>query len=103
MQFIYEKEESLTRNPIHGKGMAHELPPNAPTQVHLPQLRKWVQQGDAEGFAKALNLDPGRTRQWFDHGFAHEGSGAEVTKALGTLVLMKIFTTSCDREGHAHG
>jgi hypothetical protein len=91
------------RSPMHGKGMAHELPPNAPTQVHLEHLRKWVQQGDAEAFAKALNLDPGRTRQWFDQGFTHEGYGAEVMKALGTLALMKIFATASHREGHAHG
>ena len=51
---------------MHGKGKAHELPPNAPTQVHLEQLRNLVQQGDSEAFANALNLDPDRTRQWFD-------------------------------------
>ena len=86
---------------MHGKGKAHELPPNAPTQVHLEQLRNLVQQGDSEAFANALNLDPSRTRQWFDQGFTHEGYGAEVMKALGTLALMKIFKTSSHRDRHA--
>jgi hypothetical protein len=35
--------------------------------------------GNAEAFAKELNLDPGRTRTWFDQGFTHQGYGTEVT------------------------
>ena len=87
---------------MSAQGTAHELPPTA-THLHLPHLRKMVQQGDAEAFAKALNLNPGQTRQWFEQGFTHHGYGAEVIRALGTLVLMKIFAPSSDREGHAHG
>ena len=32
----------------------------------LHHLRNLVQQGNAEAFTKVLNLDPGRTRTWFD-------------------------------------
>jgi hypothetical protein len=86
---------------MHGKGEAHESPRTAPKQLH--HLRNLVQQDDAEAFANELNLDPGRTRQWFDQGFTQEGYGAEVIRALGTLVLTRIFSTARDREGHAHG
>jgi hypothetical protein len=68
----------------------------------LEHLRNLVQQGDAEAFASELNLDPGRTRQWFDQGFTHEGYGAEVIRALGTYI-MKALTNTRDRGGHARG
>jgi hypothetical protein len=68
----------------------------------LEKLRNLVQQGDAEAFANELNLDPRRTRQWFDQGFTQEGYGAEVIRALGAIALMKILTTMHDR-GDAHG
>jgi len=86
---------------MHGKGEAHELSRSAPAQLH--HLRSLVQQADAESFAKELNLDPHRTRQWFKQGFPHEGYGAEVINALGALVLMRIVATTRDREEHAHG
>ncbi|MCA1853165.1 MAG: class I SAM-dependent methyltransferase [Beggiatoa sp.] len=65
----------------------------------LHHLRNLVQQGNAEAFAKELNLDPGRTRIWFDRGFTHQGYGTEVTKALGAYVLDEILTTSANRGG----
>jgi hypothetical protein len=69
----------------------------------LEHLGNLVQQRNAEAFAKELNLDPGRTRTWFDQGFTHQGYGTEVTKALGAYVLDEILTTTRDRGGHAHG
>ena len=65
----------------------------------LHHLRNLVQRGNAEAFAKELNLDPGRTRTWFDQGFTHQGYGTEVTKALGAYVLDEILTTSASRGG----
>jgi hypothetical protein len=67
----------------------------------LEHLRNLVQQGDAEGFARAIGLDPVRTRQWFDQGFTQEGYGDEVIKALGTHVMKAL--TSPHEEGDAHG
>lgn len=58
----------------------------------MEHLRNLVQDGDAEGFANAMDLDPGRTRQWFDQGFTHEGYGAEVIRALGTHILKGLTT-----------
>ena len=59
--------------------------------VHrLEHLRNLGQQGNAEAFVTELNLDPGRTRTWFDQGFTHQGYGTEVIKALGTYVLGEI-------------
>ena len=46
-----------------------------------------------------LNLDPGRTRTWFDQRFTHKGYATEVTKALGAYVLDEILTTSASRGG----
>lgn len=66
---------------------------------HLHHLRNAVQQGNAEAFAKGLNLDPGRTRTWFDQGFTHQGYGTEVAKALGAHVLDEVLTTSASRGG----
>jgi hypothetical protein len=60
-----------------------------------------VQQRDAGAFAKALNLDPDQTRQWFQLGFTQEGYGAEVIRALGTHML-KVLTSTRDG-GDAHG
>lgn len=85
---------------MHGKDEAHESR-SAPKQLH--HLRDLVQQDDAEAFANELNLDPGRTREWFDQGLTNEGYGAEVIKALGTLVLTRILTPVRNREEHAHG
>jgi ubiquinone/menaquinone biosynthesis C-methylase UbiE len=65
----------------------------------LHHLRNLVQQGNAEAFAKELNLDPGRTRTWFDQRFTRKGYGTEVTKALGAYVLDEILTTSASRGG----
>jgi hypothetical protein len=59
--------------------------------MQLHRLRNLVQQGDADAFANELKLDPVRTGQWFDQGFTLEGYGAEVTKAIGILVLTKIL------------
>jgi hypothetical protein len=67
----------------------------------LEHLRNLVQQDDAEGFAKAMKLDPAQTRQWFDQGFTEEGYGADVIRTLGTHVLKAL--TSGNREGDAHG
>lgn len=67
----------------------------------LEHLRNIVQQGDAEGFAKELNLDPGRTREWFDLGFRQEDYGAEVIRTLGAHVLKAL--TSKHGAGDAHG
>jgi hypothetical protein len=79
---------------------AHDVPRNAPAQLH--RLRDLIQRGDAEGFAKELNLDSNETREWFKHGFTAEGYGAKVTQAIGTFVLNRILTTS-SRESRAHG
>ena len=65
----------------------------------LHHLRNLVQRRNAEAFAKELNLDPGRTRTWFDQGFTHQGYGTEVTKAFGAYVLDEILTTSVSRGG----
>jgi hypothetical protein len=72
-----------------------------PAQLH--RIKELVQRGDAEGFANLLNLDAHQTRQWFDEGFRQDGYGAEVIRALGTLVLTRILTTSRDRNDQAHG
>ena len=84
---------------MHAKHEAPESPHTAPKQLH--HLRDLVQQGEAEAFANELNLDPRRTREWFDQGLTTDGYGAEVIKAVGTIVLTKILATS--RERHAHG
>lgn len=86
---------------MHEQGEAHRSSRLAPAQLH--RLRDLLQQGDAEGFAHELNLDVHQTRQWFDEGFTKDGYGAEVIKALGTLVLTRILTPARDNEGHAHG
>jgi hypothetical protein len=58
-------------------------------------------QGNSEGFAKELGLDPNRTRDWFEQGLAQEGYGAEVIRALGTHML-KVLTSARDRkDAHA--
>lgn len=67
----------------------------------LEHLRNLVQQGDAEGFARAMDLDPVRTRQWFELGFSHEGYGREVIISLGTHVLKAL--TSPHEQGDIHG
>lgn len=85
---------------MHREGEAQDPTRTAPAQLH--RLRSLVEQGDAEGFAKGLNLDAGQTRQWFDDGFPHEGYGAEVLRALGTLVLSRIVAKR-ERAGRAHG
>jgi hypothetical protein len=56
------------------------------------RLRKLVQQGDAEGFAGTMNLDPLRTRHWFAEGFPPDGYGEEVIVAMGTHML-KVLTS----------
>lgn len=86
---------------MHDGGEPQESSRTAPKQLH--HLRNLVQQGDAEAFAHELNLDPSRTREWFDHGFTREGCGTQVIHALGSLVLTRILTTSRDRNEHAHG
>lgn len=86
---------------MHQQGEAPESSRLAPAQLH--RLRDLLQQGDAEGFANELNIDVHQTRQWFDEGFRQDGYGAEVIRALGTLVLTRILTTSRDRNEHAHG
>jgi hypothetical protein len=86
---------------VHERGEAHQSSRLAPAQLH--RLRALLQQGDAEGFANELNLDVHQSRQWFDEGFRQDGYGATVIKAVGTLVLTRILTTSRDRNEHAHG
>jgi hypothetical protein len=86
---------------MHGRHEGPESPKSGPKQLH--HLKDLVQQGDAEAFANELNLDPRRTREWFDRGLTTEGYGAEVIKAIGTLVLTRILTTIHDREKHVHG
>lgn len=85
---------------MHEKGEAHEIPRSGPAQLH--RLRDLIQQGDAEGFAKELNLDSSEIRQWFAHGFRDDGYGAKVIQAIGTFVLNGILTTS-NRESRARG
>jgi hypothetical protein len=80
---------------VHGKGEVHESSRSAPVQLH--HVRNLLQRGDAEGFATELNLDPRRTRQWFEQGFPHEGYGADVIRALGTLVLGRIVASKRQR------
>ncbi len=84
----------------HGLG-PHQSSRLAPARLH--RLRDLIKEGDAEGFANELNLDMHQTRQWLDEGFRQHGYGAEVIRALGTLVLTRILTTSRDRNEHAHG
>lgn len=84
---------------MHETGEAHAVP-HGPAQLH--RLKDLIQRGDAEGFAKELNLDSNETRQWFEHGFTADGYGAQVIQAIGTLVLYGILTTS-SRAGRAHG
>lgn len=86
---------------MHEQGEADRSSRLAPAQLH--RLRDLVKQGDAEGFANELNLDVDQTRQWFDEGFRQDGYGAEVIKALGTLVLTRMLTTARDKNEHAHG
>jgi hypothetical protein len=64
------------------------------------RLRSLVQQGDAEGFARELGLDPNRTRDWFEQGLAQEGYGADVIGAVGTHMLKLL--TSAHVKGDAH-
>ena len=82
---------------MHQEG-EHEPARSGPVQLH--RARQLLQQGDAEGFAKELDLEPRRTREWFEHGFPHDGYGADVIRALGTLVLTRILAV---KEGGAHG
>jgi len=86
---------------VHQQGEAPESSRSAPAQLH--RLRSLLQQGDAEGFARELNLDADKTRQWFARGFTQNGYGAEVIKALGALVLTRIVAPAGNREGHAGG
>lgn len=67
----------------------------------MEHLRNLVQQGDAEGFARAVDLDPVRTRQWFERGFPQEGYGQEVIVAVGSHVVKAL--TSPHEERNAHG
>ena len=67
----------------------------------LQRLRKLVQQGDAEGFARAMGLDAVQTRQWFAEGFPQEGYGKEVVVAVGSHVLKAL--TSPHEEHDEHG
>ncbi len=64
-------------------------------------LRMLVQQGEAEAFARELNLDPRLTRQWFDHGFPQEDYGTEVIKVLGAHMLKAL--TAKGKRGEVHG
>jgi hypothetical protein len=57
-----------------------------------------LRRGDAQEFASELNLDSGQTRQWFDGGFRQDGYGAEVVRALGTLVLTQVLRTADDTQ-----
>jgi hypothetical protein len=69
----------------------------------LEHLRNLVQQGDAEGFARVMGLDPVRTRQWFADDFPQEGYGKEVIVAIGAHVLKaltsRIKSTTSMAEG----
>jgi hypothetical protein len=80
---------------MHTGRRLHESGLGAAKQLH--RLRDLIQQGDAEGFASELNLDPRRTRHWFDQEFTGEGYGADVITALGTLVLSRIVVDSKHR------
>jgi hypothetical protein len=64
------------------------------------RLMSLVQRGDADGFAKELDLDPDRTRQWFEQGCTQAGYGAEVIRTLGAHML-KVLTRTRDK-GNAH-
>lgn len=68
--------------------------------VQLGKLRELMQQGDAESFARELNLDAARTREWFAQGFTEDGYGVDVIKALGTAGLRKMKSGEGE---HAHG
>jgi hypothetical protein len=71
--------------------------------VQLHHLRNLLHRGDTQGFANELNLNPQETRQWFERGFPHEGYDGEVIRALGTLVLTRMVTTTRDRKDDTHG
>jgi hypothetical protein len=85
---------------VNEKEEPHDVPRSTPAQLH--RLRDLIQRGNAEGFAKELNLDSNETREWFEHGFTAEGYGAKVIQAIGTFVLNRILITS-NRESRAHG
>jgi hypothetical protein len=86
---------------VHEQGERLRASRQGPAQLH--RIKELVQRGEAERFANELNLDAQQTRQWFDEGFRQDGYGAEVIRALGTLVLTRILTTSRDRNDQAHG
>lgn len=70
----------------------------------MEHLRNMVQQGDAEGFARAVGLDPVRTLQWFELGFPQEGYGQAVAIAVGSHVVKALTSRHHDSdEGHVHG
>jgi hypothetical protein len=51
---------------MHTRIGRHESGLGAPKQLH--RLHDLMQQDDAEGSANELNLDPRRTREWFEQG-----------------------------------
>jgi hypothetical protein len=73
---------------VHGDSDASRT---APAQLH--RLKTLLQRREAEAFANELNLDPEQIRDWFARGLTHEGYGAEVSKAIGTLVLSRLVAT----------
>lgn len=84
---------------MQDKGESRESSRHGPAQLH--RLRDLLQRRDAEGFATELNLDPTETRLWFDRGFGHDGYGAEVVRAVGTLVLERILQPQATVKGAA--
>ena len=86
---------------MHETEPAQERGASGPTQLH--RLRELLQRGDAEAFARELNLDPDETARWFEGGFATDGYGAEALTALGLLVLRRMLLTSPRRKDDVHG
>ena len=86
---------------MHETETGQERGVSGPVQLH--RLRELLQQDDAEAFARELNLDPRETARWFESGFAADGYGAEVVKALGLLVLQRMVLTPPRRKDDVHG
>lgn len=86
---------------MHETGLARAGGMSGPAQLH--RLREGVQRGDADVFARELNLDPHETARWFEEGFGAGGYGAEVVKALGLLVLQRMVLTSPRKKNDVDG
>ena len=86
---------------MHQTGPAHERGLSGPAQLH--RLRELLQRGDADTFARELDLDSQQTARWFESGFGPDGYGSEVVKALGVLVLQRMLLSAPQRKDDARG